>query len=562
MICEPAGRVRRPFIFARLASRFGGMGVRRRWGGYRLAATLFFLLLGCRSDRRVEPRYNVPDSRSAATSPTRSFENLDTKIAVTQDAFKRGFHAGDGALIYCNRSSDGLMVKAEVRLDYTSLTHAGMQQDVATEGQCTVLYGPNGDSFDLQLWAPGYHQFHRAGVFREGKITVWDDIVLDKVTDESGAIIEGIVRLDDGRPADEILVRLGNAVQTKTDREGRFRFANCPEGVVAVYGRKTGYTGLTCSPRTRRGETSACELLGFRVRTAIVRWVYQPSASRDLVNGVESGIAILGGHRPSPIKMSDGFQLTPSGNDFDVVQEGQGLKIRIPATQPPGPGILRITGTSYDQIMSAPTGDYGRAEFALEPGAVLVLRSLDSEHYAKLEVLRVVVGEASEEVINISVSTKCRIFAPASEEKIRLAITDFECGNVVTQDEAAALTDLFRSTVYDTDAFVLIDAESLANHAIRNPHPAEPPENPQPRGSADGARFVPSWVLGGRLSAIDDSRLISLQVFDVRDGQIKVLETREIGTDLEHLRNEIQDLGCEMARRILSVSASSKADAK
>lgn len=455
------------------------------------------------------------------------------------------------------------MAKAEVRLDYTSLTHSGMQQDVATEGQCTVLYGRNGDTFDLQVWAPGYHQFKRAGVFREGKITVWDDIVLDKVTDESGAIIEGIVRLDDGHAADEVVIRLGNAMQTKTDHEGRFRFASCPEGPVAVYGRKTGYTGLYCSLQTQRGETSFCELLGYRVRTAIFRWAYQPNATRDLVNGVESGVAIIGGHRPCPIKMSAEFQSKYSENDFEVVQHNQALRIAVPTTLPHGPGILKITGASYDEITNAPTGDYGREPFVMEPGAVFLLRSLDGEHYAKIEILRVVIGDPSEEVIDMSLSTKCRILAPAREDKILLAIRDFDGGNVVTQDEAAALTDLFCSTVYDTDACVLIDVESIANHVMQNIHAVHPQEGPQfPVFSVDDGRIAPFWVIRGRLSAINNSRLITIQVFDDRDGQIKIFETWELDADPEQLRNRIQDLGCEIVRRMLSVSASSRSMAK
>jgi hypothetical protein len=245
---------------------------------------------------------------------------------------------------------------------------------------------------ELRITHPDYHEFRRPVVFEKGKVIVWDDIVLERVSPESACTIKGTVHLEDDADPKDIRVSSDDA-STTTDKSGNFTLTGIRSGEVGVGAQKPGYYGLYTKVNTIRGQTALCQLNGYRVRKAKVRWAYQPDGSKVFDNNnVVTGTAVLQDNELDRVSFAAGFAQVRGESDFLVYQTKDSLSMRNFDTtcSNDGPAILE-THIAFEDLKEAPDSFIEKCgSYTLQAGKVYVFRCYDGQHYAKMEVLEII----------------------------------------------------------------------------------------------------------------------------------------------------------------------------
>lgn len=300
-------------------------------------------------------------------------------------------HDNNGALIYRVHSEDGLLDRARTEFHWTGRGRGGYRPDGISEGQTEVRFERAGQPVELRVIHPDYHEFRRPIVFEKGIVIVWDDIVLEPVTPENSCTIKGTVRLEDGADAGGISISGGDASAT-TDENGNFTLAGIRSGSVGVGARKPGYHGLYTNVDVARAQTGTCQLQGYRIRKAKVRWAYQPDGSKVFDNNnVVTGTAVLQDDELDRVSFAEGFRQVCGESDFLVYQTKDSLLMRnFDARSGDGPAIFETDG-NFDDVNQVPDSFILRCgSHTLQPGKVYVFRCYDGQHYAKMEVLEII----------------------------------------------------------------------------------------------------------------------------------------------------------------------------
>ncbi len=320
--------------------------------------------------------------------------NIFDEIKKAHDnLFKSG--KNKGALIYRVRSEDGQLGRkrynhSRTEFHWTGRGRSGYKSGSINEGEITVVYEVQGQPAELRVSHPDYHEFKRPIIFEKQKMIVWDDIVLNRVTDETSCTIKGTVQLEDDVNPNGILVSSGNT-STFVDKEGDFVLKGLRSGEVRINARRPGYFGLFGRVNITKGETKQFNLKGYRIRKAKVKWVYQPDGSKNFTNeNVIEGTAIIEDNALDRISFSEGFSQVCRESDFLLYQSKNNLYIKnFDVCGSNGPAIFEANNT-LDKLKEAPNFNYTDNTHTLKVGKVFVFRCYDGEHYAKMEVLDII----------------------------------------------------------------------------------------------------------------------------------------------------------------------------
>jgi hypothetical protein len=297
----------------------------------------------------------------------------------------------DGALIYRVHSEDGSLDQARTEFHWTGKGRGGYRPDSISENQTEVRFDRNGQPAELHVIHPNYHEFRRPVIFEKGIVIVWDDIVLEPVTPENSCTIKGTVRLEDDADATGISVSGGGA-STMTDENGNFTLTGIRSGSVTVAAQKSGYHGLYTKVDATKGQTTSCQLNGYRIRKAKVRWAYQPDGSKVFDNNVVTGTAVLQDNELDRVSFAAGFTQVGGESDFLVYQTKDTLTMRnFDTRHGTGPAILE-TNIPFEDLKEVPDSFIERCcdYYTLQTGKVYAFRCYDGQHYAKMEVLEII----------------------------------------------------------------------------------------------------------------------------------------------------------------------------
>ena len=295
-----------------------------------------------------------------------------------------------GALVYQIRSADGQFSRARTEFHWTGQGRGGYNPGRISEEETKVMFGRAGQSAELRVIHPDYHEFRRPITFEKGKTIAWDDIVLERVSAGSSCIVKGIVHLEDDANPVDIYVSADRSSKTTANKEGEFILSNLRSGEIRIYARKPGYHGLYTTVQVKKGETGTCELKGYRIRKAKVRWAFQPDGSKNFSKAnIVTGTAVLQDNILDRVSFSDGFKQVRGKSDFYVHQKEDTLLIRNTDVRRNGPAFIEVDG-SFDNLIEAPDFGYNRIALTLKQGKVYVFRTYDGEKYAKMEVLEII----------------------------------------------------------------------------------------------------------------------------------------------------------------------------
>ncbi len=320
-------------------------------------------------------------------------EELLALARKTKDELKKSKeHKNDGALIYRVHSEDGLLDRARTEFHWTGKGRGGYRPDTISENQTEVVFERDGQSAELWVANADYHEFRRSVVFKKGKVIVWDDIVLERVSPGNSCTIKGTIHLEDDADPGGISISC-DETSTTTDVNGEFTLAGLRSGHVGVGARKPGYYGLYTNVDIVRGQTASCQLNGYRIRKAKVRWAYQPDGSKVFDNNnVITGTGILQENELDRVSFAAGFRQVQvcGGSDFLVYQTKDRLMMRnFDRNSKNGPAILE-TDSKFEDVTEVPDFDYNRKPYTLQAGKLYVFRCYDGQHYAKMEVLEII----------------------------------------------------------------------------------------------------------------------------------------------------------------------------
>jgi len=295
-----------------------------------------------------------------------------------------------GALVYQIRSADGQLSRARTEFHWTGQGRGGYRPARVSEGETKVMFDRDGQPAELRVIHPDYHEFRRPITFEKGKTIVWDDIVLERVSASSSCIVKGIVHLEDDANPVDIYVSADRSSKTTVNKEGEFILSNLRSGEIRIYASKPGYCGLYTTVQVKKRETGTCELKGYRIRKAKVRWAFQPDGSKNFSKAnIVTGTAVIQDNILDRVSFSEGFKQVRGKSDFLVYQKEDTLLIRNFDVRRNGPAILEIDG-SFDDLIEAPDFDYNSIAQTLKQGKVYVFRTYDGEKYAKMEVLEII----------------------------------------------------------------------------------------------------------------------------------------------------------------------------
>ena len=295
-----------------------------------------------------------------------------------------------GALVYQIRSADGQLSRARTEFHWTGHGRGGYRPGRISEGETKVMFDRDGQSAELRVIHPDYHEFRRPITLEKRKTIVWDDIVLERVSASSSCIVKGIVHLEDDANPAGIQVSGGGKSETTTNEDGEFILSNLRSGEIRIYARKPGYHGLYTTVQVKKGEMGTCELKGYRIRKAKVRWAFQPDGSKNFSkDNIVNGTAVLQDNVLDRVSFSEGFKQVRGKSDFYVHQKEDTLLIRNIDVRRNGPAFIEIDG-SFDDLIEAPDFGYNRIVLTLKQGKVYVFRTYDGEKYAKMEVLEII----------------------------------------------------------------------------------------------------------------------------------------------------------------------------
>ncbi|MBN1796709.1 MAG: carboxypeptidase regulatory-like domain-containing protein [Sedimentisphaerales bacterium] len=318
-------------------------------------------------------------------------EMYDTIAKTNSNLINSDKQKDQGALVYRVRSEDKYLSRARTEFHWTGNRRGGYRPDEISEGQTKVVFDRDGQSAELRVIHPDYHEFRRPLVFEKGKVIVWDDIFLERVSPENSCTVKGTVHLEDDADPKGIRVSSGGTSAT-TDDEGNFILKGLRSGEVHIGAGKSGYYGLYTTVNVAKGQTATCKLNGYRIRKAKVRWVYQPDDSKDFTkDNIVTGTAILQDRELNRVSFAEGFKQVHGKSDFFVHQVGGDLFImNTDARSGDGPAFIE-TDISFDEITKVPDVDFRRStRMTLKAGKVYIFRCYDGQHYAKMEVLEII----------------------------------------------------------------------------------------------------------------------------------------------------------------------------
>ncbi len=319
-------------------------------------------------------------------------EELTAVTRKTRDELKDSReHDNDGALIYRVHSEDELLGQTRTEFHWTGLGRGGYRPDRISEGQTEVRFERDGQPAELRVIHPEYHEFRRPVIFKKGIVIVWDDIVLERVSPENSCTVKGTVHLEDDADAKDILVSCDDT-STSTDENGNFILTGLRSGEVRINAIKTGYHGLYASVDVTRGQTASCQLNGYRIRKAKVRWAYQPNGSKNLDNdNIVTGTAILQDNVLDRVSFAKGFKQVCGESDFLVYQRKNDLIMRNFDSRSGNdrPAIVE-TDSTFEDVNEVPDFDFSHQPYTLRAGNVYLFRCYDGQHYAKMEILEII----------------------------------------------------------------------------------------------------------------------------------------------------------------------------
>lgn len=298
-------------------------------------------------------------------------------------------HDNEGALVYRIHLEDELSGQIETKLYWNGRGHGGYRPDRASAEQIKVMFGRDGQMAELVVTHPDYHEFIRPVIFKKGKVVVWDDIVLERVSPENSCTITGTVYLEDDVDAADTEVSCDN-VSTTTDANGNFTLTGLRSGQISIRARKAGYHGLYATAEVARGQTASCKMNGYRTRKAKVRWAYQPDNSKGLgEDNIVTGTAFLQDNELDRVSFAEGFKQTQGRCDFRVHQRKDDIIMNTSCGRD-GPAITE-TYKKFEDVNEVPDFDQRCCRsYTLGAGNVYVFRCRDSKHYAKMEVLEII----------------------------------------------------------------------------------------------------------------------------------------------------------------------------
>jgi hypothetical protein len=359
-----------------------------------LSVMLVLVILGAL--KKIESKIDtiikvVQSQKEDAVNKQKRSPEIDAMIEQVKKELLTEQRQGQGALICQVRSTDGLLSNARKELHWTGMGRGGYRPSSCSEGTVEVLYERDQQPVELRITHADYNEFRRPFVFQKGQVVVWDNIEIERMDEKTACTIKGVVHLEDNADPGEIKVtRGGGGPVAETNAKGEFVLSNMPAGENSIYADKQNYHGLYTTVKVNKGQTATCEIEGYRIRRATVRWAYQPDGSRKFSNeAVLTGNAILADNQLDRVSFEKGFTQVQGHSDFLIAQEGKQLIIRNFDVGSDGPDFQEMKGVAFDALTEAPLDGYSRQKNILKKGSVFVFRTYDGKHYAKMEVLEI-----------------------------------------------------------------------------------------------------------------------------------------------------------------------------
>ncbi len=535
---------------------------RGRWLGWLL------LCMGCLPACR-SPQPTIPSTEPGGASvPARSepapSSSPELTEAVTEARKKLELETNpkhaQGALVYTIAGSDGGRPQVTARLEFPSGGYRGVPAETARPN---TVYDRSTQTYVLRITAPGYQPFARNVTFEPGRVLVWNDIVLERVTAETGATINGAVWLEDDADPTGVAVAVDDQRLT-ADERGRFSATGLREGQIRVSAHKPGYSGQSVSVALTRGGAQNCELRLFRTRFALVRWSCQLEPGGPLAGWVRHGAAVVSPGGLDRVSFLQGFTQVGRESDFGVRQRDAHLVISNFDSRggDDRPGIMRTSARGYEQLSQPPVGDYNDTrDLKLDRGAAFVFRCFDGQHFAKMEVLDV--AEADEPFAQRTVAARvgCDLNAAPDAPGLNLpsiAVLDFDAEDAL-RAEADALSDLCRKQVQETQRFILVDRNTI-RLVLREEDLAASMRCDDTHCLVNyGAKLRAQKLVHGRLARVAEGLMLTLKVVDVGTAKIDGMETARTGPDAKDLFDVIEPTSCALLSQALR-SAPPRAD--
>ena len=324
----------------------------------------------------------------------RQFKSLAEAIDRADEELETDYAYGVAVLVYTIRTPDDQTMPIRTELRSIGNAGGGYIPGKASTNEAVVrpvFVRKSTRPVALHILAPGFDRYIRRVILHPGELVVWEDIVLEPMTNRSTASLVGHVRLeDDDEELEGMVIYIDQEAVAFTDASGRFEVDPVRAGKLRVSTHKSGYLGMNAEVKVAAGDLERCELVGYRKRFARVRWAYQPDGTRNFDGAMPTGTAVLSTRKLSRVSFAKGFQQINSRSDFLISQVDDQLVLRhFDMRSGKSPASILIKDTQFDEVYEAPESGYAQSETPLRPGDIYVFRCYDGKHYAMMEVLEI-----------------------------------------------------------------------------------------------------------------------------------------------------------------------------
>lgn len=313
---------------------------------------------------------------------------LHEAVLEAETSLRQERHTTDGAIVFATWSEKDIPIEPHFELEIVDERLAGTTSGIMKTGEPVVKGVTKGAAVQLSITASGHEKFQRRVPIRPRHIVILDDILLVPLEVGSLATVVGRLQLEGEGEAGGVPIYVDEESVGITNEDGSFLLERIRHGDLELRATVPGYLEMRAKVEAPKSGRASCELRGFKLRYALVRWSFQPDGSRNFQRNVQTGMGVLSSCGLRRVSFNEGFRNVNGRSDFFVYQINDQLLIyNFDRNGDRNLGIARLNELTFDQVTQVPEVRFSTKRLTLNSGDFLLLKCYNPSQFAKMEVI-------------------------------------------------------------------------------------------------------------------------------------------------------------------------------
>lgn len=222
--------------------------------------------------------------------------------------------------------------------------------------------------------------------------------------------------------------------------------------------------------------------------------------------------------------------------DFTIRQDNNQIVFFFSHQQSAGPGLVYLKDSGSEEITQVPNTGFTRPRITIKKGDVYVLKTFDGNHFAKLEIMDIVDGEAESHAALLRFQQSPCVSADIGEhfQQLIAAVAECDCINLLAPEECKQIRVTLEDALVDSNRFVVIDKSlATADHESDN--------------IEHWTRHQVQKLISCRLTKPNDQFTLELRMVDLASHAVNAIEIVK-GDQADDLCEKAADAVCSLLR--------------